>query len=179
MANEEVVESRDVFDGRLIRVRVDRVRFEDGSEHVREVVEHPGAVAIVPVLPNGDLVLVSQYRHAVGRALLELPAGTRERGEDPLRTAMRELREETGYRAGSMTELVRFYASPGWANEELIVFLARDIAAGAADTEADEDLEVKIVNPAEATQLIERGEISDAKSIIGLLAWLGIRLAND
>ncbi|HEX3723580.1 MAG TPA: NUDIX hydrolase [Nitrolancea sp.] len=179
MAEEEVVESRTVFAGRLIRLRVDRVRFADGSEHDREVVEHPGAVAIVPVLANGDLVLVSQYRHAVGKRMLELPAGTRETGEDPRQTAIRELREETGFRTGGLSELVRFYVSPGWANEELIVYLARDILPGAPATEADEDLEVRTIRPDEVVHLIQRGDISDSKSIIGLLAWLGKRLSND
>src|SRR6185437_14171137 len=122
MEDEIVVASRKVFKGRLIQVRVDTVRMPDGSEHEREIVEHPGAVAIVPVLPNGDLLLVRQYRHAVRQRTLELPAGTRESDEDPWITALRELREETGYTAGQLTELVHFYVSPGWTNEELIVY---------------------------------------------------------
>jgi 8-oxo-dGTP pyrophosphatase MutT (NUDIX family) len=179
MASEEVIESRRVFEGRLISVRVDTVRMPDGSDHVREVVEHPGAVAIVPVLPNGDLVLVRQYRHAVGLRTLELPAGTREVGEDPLQTAIRELREETGCRAGSMTELVRFYVSPGWATEELIVYVARDIVSGTAQTEEDEDLVLETMSASEVIGQILHGDISDSKTIVGLLAWLGIKLPVD
>ncbi len=176
MAEETVVERHRPFDGRLIKVRVDTVRMGDGSEHVREVVEHPGAVAIVPVLPNGDLVLVRQYRHAVGRQMLELPAGTRELGEPPRQTAFRELREETGYRATDMRELVRFFVSPGWADEELIVYLATEISPGQDAPEADEDLSVVTVHPSEVTARIQSGEIADSKTIVGLLAWLGTTL---
>lgn len=179
MVGEEVIETRTVFAGRLIKVRVDIVRMPDGSEHVREVVEHPGAVAIVPVLPNGDLVLVRQYRHAVGLRTLEIPAGTREVGEDPLQTAIRELREETGYRAGSMTELVRFYVSPGWTNEELIVYVARDIVAGTSQTEEDEDLVMEIISLSDVVEKIASGDVSDSKTVVGLLAWLGIKLPRS
>jgi ADP-ribose pyrophosphatase len=179
MADEVVVESRNVFSGRLIEVRVDKVRMPDGSIHEREIVEHPGAVAIVPVLPNGDLLLVRQYRHAIRQHTLELPAGTREQDEDPWITALRELREETGYTAGQLTELVHFYVSPGWTNEELTVYLAQDIVAGTSATEPDEDLTLETIAPADVADLIQRGDISDSKSIVGLLAWLGIRLSHD
>ncbi len=176
MAGETVVASQRAFDGRLINVRVDTVRMEDGSEHRREVVEHPGAVALVPVLPNGDLVLVQQYRHPIGRETLELPAGTREPNEPALQTAIRELREETGYRADEVRELVRFYVSPGWADEEVIIFVATGLNSGAAETEADEDLQVVTVQVESVTDKIKSGEIVDSKTIIGLLAWLGTGL---
>lgn len=176
MASETLVDSQMIFDGRLIQVRVDNVRLPDGSVHRREVVHHPGAVAIVPVLPDGDLVLVRQYRHAVERETLELPAGTRELGEEPLHTAIRELREETGYHAESMTELVRFFVSPGWADEELVVYLASDIVAGQDQPESDEDLSVVTIHPNRVTELIHSREIVDSKTIVGLLAWLGIKL---
>jgi ADP-ribose pyrophosphatase len=176
MSDEVVVESRNVFSGRLIQVRVDKVRMPDGSVHQREVVEHPGAVAIVPVLPTGDIVMVRQYRHAVRRRTLELPAGTREPDEDPLITASRELREETGYSAQQLSELVRFYVSPGWADEELIIYLAKDIVAGPSATEPDEDLTLETIAPPDVIDFIRTGDISDSKSIVGLLAWLGIRL---
>lgn len=179
MADEVVIESRNIFAGRLIQVRVDQVRMPDGSVHGREIVEHPGAVAIVPVLPGGDAVMVRQYRHAIRQHTLELPAGTRESGEEPRETALRELREETGYTARQLTELVRFYVSPGWTNEELILYLAQDIIAGTSATEPDEDLTLETIAPADVAALIQRGAISDSKSIVGLLAWLGIRLSPD
>ncbi len=179
MADETVIESERVFDGRLINVRVDTVRMADGSEHRREVVEHPGAVALVPVLPNGDLVLVRQYRHPVRRSTLELPAGTREPNEPELQTAIRELREETGYRANEVRELVRFYVSPGWADEEVIIFVATGLNSGEDEPEADEDLQVVTVQAETVTARISAGEIVDSKTIIGLLAWLGTGLKPD
>ncbi|MGA7670664.1 MAG: NUDIX hydrolase [Nitrolancea sp.] len=179
MADETVIESQRVFDGRLIKVRVDTVRVADGSEHRREVVEHPGAVALVPVLPNGDFVLVRQYRHPVGQSTLELPAGTREPGEPPLQTAIRELREETGYSADDVRELLRFYVSPGWADEEVIIFVATGLKSGEVEPEADEDLQVVTVQAETVTNRIRSGEIIDSKSIIGLLGWLGTGLKPD
>lgn len=179
MTDEIVEESRSVFTGRLIRVRVDKVRMPDGSLHEREIVEHPGAVAIVPVLPSGEILMVRQYRHAVRQRTLELPAGTRETGEEPWVTARRELQEETGYSAGKLSELVRFYVSPGWADEELIVYLARNIVAGPAATEPDEDLTLETIAPTAVADAIRRREIADSKSIVGLLAWLGIPLSYD
>ncbi len=179
MAGETTIASTRVFEGRLIHVRVDTVRMPDGSEHRREVVEHPGAVAIVPVLPGGEFVLVRQYRHAIGRHTLELPAGTRETGEEPRETAIRELREETGYRAGDMQELIRFFVSPGWADEELIIYLATSITPGRDQPEQDEDLLVVTVHPGEVTTRIAAGDIVDSKTIVGLLAYLGVRLTPD
>jgi len=179
VAEETVIESERVFDGKLIKVRVDQVRMPDGSEHRREVVEHPGAVAILPVLSNGDIVLVRQYRHPVGRYTLELPAGTREPDEAPLQTAIRELREETGYHASGMREIVRFFVSPGWADEELIVYLATGLTPGQDHPEAEEDLSVVNVRPDDVAEQIGQGAIVDSKTIVGLLAWLGIKLPPD
>lgn len=176
MASDEVLHSELVFDGRLIDVRVDTVRLADGQVHQREVVEHPGAVAVLAALPSGELILVRQYRHAVGRVLLELPAGTREPGEGPEACALRELAEETGYQAASVRELVRFFVSPGWANEELIVYVADGVRTGAAQPEADEQIEVVPVRPETVPDLIRRGEIADSKTVAGLLAYLGIAL---
>ena len=179
MADETVVHSERVFDGKLIWVRVDDVRMADGSVHRREVVEHPGAVAIVPVLPNGDVVLVRQYRHPVGRHMLELPAGTREPNEATLQTAIRELHEETGYRASGMRELVRFFVSPGWADEELTVYVATGLTSGQDQPEADEDLSVVTIRPDEVVERIANGQIADSKTLVGLLGWLGIKLVQD
>ncbi|HUZ02507.1 MAG TPA: NUDIX hydrolase [Thermomicrobiaceae bacterium] len=176
MEPEEMVDSRREFDGKLIRVRVDTVRLPDGSERRREVAEHPGAVAILPVLPGGELVLVRQYRYAVGRTLLEVPAGTREPDESTEACAHRELAEETGFRASNLRELVRFYVSPGWATEELVAYVASDLEPGEARPEDDERLEVVAVRPEEVSDLIARGEIGDAKTIVALLAHLGLRL---
>src|SRR5688500_12755627 len=121
---EERLSTEQAFRGKLIGVRVDRVRLPDGRETTREVVEHPGAVAILPVTEAGELVLIRQYRYAAGRTLLEVPAGTREPDEPAEETAVRELREETGLAAGVIELLVRFFVSPGWCTEELLVYRA-------------------------------------------------------
>jgi ADP-ribose pyrophosphatase len=167
---EQRISGDTVFAGKLLRVRVDRVRLASGGESVREVVEHPGAVAVLPVLDDGRLVLVRQFRYAVGRALLEVPAGTREPNEGPEACARRELREETGYDAGRVEELTRFFVSPGWCTEQLIVYRAVGLRQASAALEADEDLEVVVITPEEIPALIASGDIADAKTITALLA---------
>ena len=177
MTDEQVLSSRRAFDGKLIRVRVDQVRLPNGNVRSREVAEHPGAVGILPVLDDGRVVLVRQFRYAVGRSLLEIPAGTREAAEAPEVTARRELIEETGYRAGSLEFLLRFYVSPGWADEELHIYVARELTLGEAKPEDDESLSLRVIGPEEIAPLIAAGEIADSKSIVALLAWSGARLA--
>lgn len=177
MAAEEQIQSKVVFDdGKLLKLRADTVRLPDGSERQREVVEHPGAVGILPVLPDGRLILVRQYRYAVGREMLEIPAGTREPGEGPEACAHRELREETGYITPSLKEMVRFFVSPGWATEELIVYVANHVVPGPPEPAEDEFLEIVQVRPEEVVHLIRDGEIADSKSIVALLGFLGVFL---
>lgn len=179
MRADELLKRETVFKGKLIETRVDTVRLPNGKTREREVVHHPGAVAILPVLPSGEVVLVHQYRHAVERALLEVPAGTRELDESPVDCAHRELTEETGYSAGSLRELTRFYVSPGWADEELIAYVATELTAGSARPEDDEDLELVRIKPDEAPGLIASGEIADSKTIISLLGYFGLRLGAE
>lgn len=169
---EQLLSSRRVFQGRIIGVRVDEVELATGRRAGREVVEHPGAVAIVPVLDDGALVLVRQYRHAVGRELLELPAGTREPGEPTDRTAARELQEETGYRAAVWELLTRFFVSPGWCNEELLIYRASGLTAVERALEDDEIVAVTAVRPSEIPGLMRDGMIADAKTVTGLLVHL-------
>lgn len=169
---EKRISSETVFDGRLVRVRVDRVELPSGRLGTREVVEHPGAVAILPVMDDGRLVLVRQFRYAVGRALLEVPAGTREPGEDPRETAIRELREEVGLVAATVEPLVRFLISPGWCNEELIAYRATGLRDVGAAPELDEEIEIVRIAPDEVAGLIAAGEIGDAKTITSIFAHL-------
>lgn len=167
---ERVVGSDRLFAGKVVSLRVDRVVLPDGREARREVVEHPGAVAVVPLLPDGRVVLVRQYRHAVGRALLEIPAGTLdEPGESLEDAALRELAEETGYRAARLTKLAAFYTAPGFCTEELTVFLATGLTHGAQSLMDDETIAVETVALDEVPALVARGEVADAKSIVGLL----------
>ncbi|HBY44940.1 MAG TPA: NUDIX hydrolase [Thermomicrobiales bacterium] len=169
---EARISSETVFAGKLLRVRVDRVELPSGRIGVREVVEHPGAVAILPVMDDGTLVLVRQFRYAVGRGLLETPAGTREPGEDPRETAIRELREEVGFEAGSVEPLVRFFISPGWCNEELIAYRATGLREVGAAPEMDEQIEIVRVSVEDVPELIASGEICDAKTITAIFAHL-------
>ncbi len=121
---ETVIGHRDGWRGAFLRVRVDEMRLPSGRETVREYVDHPGAVAVLPVTVDGKIVLIRQYRAAIGRTILEVPAGTREPGEDPATTARRELGEEIAHAAETLTEIARFYSSPGYTNEQIILFLA-------------------------------------------------------
>ncbi len=166
---EELIKREDVFKGKLLNLHVDTVRMPDGYETKREVVDHPGAAVIVAIDGEGNVLLVRQYRHAVGREMLELPAGTREKGEPVERTASRELEEETGYTAKNWEPLAHFFSSPGIMTEEMFVFLARDLSEGASKTESDEKIAVVKVPLHEAIAMVQRGDITDAKSMIGLL----------
>jgi ADP-ribose pyrophosphatase len=156
---------RRVFDGRVISVVVER-----WGEHEREVVEHPGAVAIVATDREGNLVLVRQTREAVRRELLEIPAGTLDPGEDPLGAARRELEEETGYVAGQWRSGPRFLTAPGFCQEVMHLFFAERVEGGEPANEDDEEIEVVLVPMGDAERLL--GEIEDAKSLIGLLLLL-------
>lgn len=173
---EQLLHREVVFAGRLITVYRDDVVLPDGQQRVREIVHHPGAVAILAVKGDGRVILVRQYRHAIGRMSLELPAGTLEPGESPEACARRELEEETGYRAGVLRELVRFAVSPGWTDEELVVFIAEKLELSQPRPAADERLSVVELTTDEARLAIARGEISDAKSLIGLLGYFGWQL---
>jgi ADP-ribose pyrophosphatase len=163
----EVLESRVVYQGKIVSLRVDRIALSDGRTATREVVEHPGAVVVIALDDEGQVALVDQYRHAVKRHLLELPAGGLEAGEEPLATAQRELREEVGLDAAEWTSLGHFFSSPGFANELLHVFLARDLRPAYAEPDDDEDITVV---KHDLTELCEHPErIEDAKSLAALL----------
>ncbi|MCU0726025.1 MAG: NUDIX hydrolase [Planctomycetes bacterium] len=150
-------------------MRCDRLVDEAGREYVREVVEHPGAAVIAPRLPDGRIVFVRQYRHAVGRWLIELPAGTLEPGEDPMSCAARELSEETGYSAGKLSLLAVVYPSPGVLTEALHLFLASDLGPGAPHRDPGEQMETHVMTREAALAMVRRGEIVDGKTILGVL----------
>lgn len=176
MADHEIVWSDYGYEGKLINVRIDTIRMQEGRHREREIVEHPGAVAIVPVRDDGRIVLVRQFRPAVGKFLLELPAGTVEPDEATAITAERELAEETGYRAANLTELVRFFVSPGWCNEDLVVYVATGLTAGEPDTEDDEEIDVEAVEVSQVPDLIQNGQIGDAKTMVGIGLYSGLKL---
>ncbi len=167
----EAVARKEAFRGRLLRIVVDTLRWPDGRETAREMVLHPGAVCIVPVREDGRLLLVTQYRHPAGRRLLELPAGTLEEWESPEETARRELEEEVGMRPRQLRPLGGFYVAPGYSTEFIHLFEASGLEPASRQGDDDEDIEVVELSPEEALERLERGEICDGKSIIGLLLW--------
>lgn len=141
----------------------------DGHTHTREVARHPGAVTILPVFEDGRVCLIRNYRVAVDQTLIELPAGTLEAGEDPAETAVRELAEETGYRAAKVRQLSEFFMSPGVLSERMVLFLATELTAGPSRLEGGEMIEPFVTTWEEAMELVRRGEIKDAKTMAGLL----------
>ncbi|MDQ7849916.1 MAG: NUDIX hydrolase [Armatimonadota bacterium] len=169
MSPEVCLASRRLFSGRVVGLRVDRVRLPGGGETEREVVEHRGAAAVVPLTERGEVLLVRQYRYAVGEFLLEIPAGTLEPGEAPLACAVRELAEEVGVQARRWDPLAVLYPSPGVLTEAMHLFLATGLVAAPGRAAADEDLAVERLPLGEAVARVERGEIRDAKSVAGLL----------
>lgn len=136
----------------------------------RYVVRNPGAVAILPLLPDGRILLLKQYRSPTKKYIYEIPAGTREAGEEPIVTASRELHEETGYRAGKIVPMTSFYSSPGIFQERLYLFKATDLSPGRNSLEDGEDIALYPVTPEEAKKLIRSGEIEDAKTLLALLS---------
>ena len=167
----EVLRNRRVYDGKLFQVDVEDVRLPSGRESVREIVRHPGAVALLVVDPDGKLLLVRQYRRPVDRQLLEIPAGTREAGEDAETCARRETQEETGYQAAHVERLGGFYSAPGFCTELLDCYLCTDLSDSDLRPEEDEDLSLERMSVAEAWQAAARGEITDAKTLAALLLY--------
>jgi len=167
--HEETLSSERPFQGKLLSVRVDRVRLDNGREATREIVEHAPAIAAVPLLPDGRVILVRQWRHPAQEVLLEIPAGVMDPGETPEQTVNRELAEEIGYRAGTVRKLFSVYLAPGYSEEIIHIFLAEDLTPERLPADEDEDLETVIVPLAEAVTMCREGQIQDAKSVAGLL----------
>lgn len=169
---ELMISSKKIYQGRIINLRVDEVALPDGKTSKREVVEYTGAVAVVPINEKGELLLVKQYRYAVGETLLEIPAGKIEPGEDYASCAGRELIEETGYEAGNLKHLISFYSTPGFTNEQIHIFLATDLTLKKQDLDEDEFIDVETVSFKQAPGMIMSGRICDAKSVAGILTAL-------
>ncbi len=168
---ETPLDSETVFDGRLLHVRRDRVRLPDGAESTREYIVHPGAVVVIPVFDNGDLLLERQHRYPLHRDFIELPAGKIDPGEDDLTCARRELEEETGYTAAEWRAVTTIYPCIGYSNERLAFYLARGLQSGSHGRDADEFLEILRLPFAEAMQWVRDGRICETKTVIGLF-WL-------
>ncbi len=167
--SEKILRSEYLYRGSILKLRLDQVRLENQKVVAREIVEHPGAVAIVALDPQLRVLMVRQYRAGASRETLEIPAGTLEEGEDPALCATRELKEETGYSAVKWDPMGAFFSSPGFCNERMFLFLARNLTLGTATPEEDESIKVEWLPLARALDAIERGEIVDGKSMVGLL----------
>ena len=168
----QVLSSRFAYKGGHIEVREDRVIEPAGHECSREIVVHPGAVCVVARPSPDEVILIRQYRHAAGRELVEIPAGTLHAGEDPRECAIRELEEEAGYLASSMVERARFWTTPGFTTEYMYLYEATGLTKTQINPDEDEVIEVDIVSRSKALQMIDDGQIQDAKSILGLLRVL-------
>lgn len=166
---ERIIDSQSIYEGRIVQFRVDTIALPDGSITTREIIGTPGAVAIVPLTDDGQVRMVRQYRSASGEFLLELPAGTLEPEELPEQAAPRELAEETGDQAAHWQRLAGFYTVPGICDEYIHLFLATGLTMGQTNHEFDEFIEVVTLPLDETLAMIHRGEIRDAKTIIGLL----------
>ena len=163
----ETIASESAYKGRIFDIRVDTIR-EGDVEYKREIVVHRGSAVIVPVFDDGTVALVRQYRHAAAKYMLELPAGSLEKGEEARTCALREIEEEIGYKASSVELITEFYVSPGFLTEKMYVFLATGLTKTKQNLGIDELIEVERMTFSKALELIQNGAIDDAKSIIGL-----------
>lgn len=161
--------SRTVFNVGRFRLDTENVTLDNGVDTMLHVLRHPGAVAVVPFLDETTILMVHQYRHALGDYIWEIPAGTIDAGEEPLACAGRELIEETGFRGSHFTRLGEIYTAPGYSDERLHLFMAYDLKPDVQSLEPDEVLHVKQTSFADALAMIDSGDIRDAKTIAGLL----------
>jgi len=168
----EILGSDMVYQGKVFGVRRDEVLEPDGLRATREVITHPGSVVVLPVLPDGRIVMVRQYRHATRQYLWELVAGRKEPEETPKQGAARELLEETGYRAKRFKVFLDVFPTPGFLEERMYLLLAEGLTAGEAQPEEDEKIEVRAFKVKDLKQMIKSGRLRDAKSTAGILYYL-------
>ncbi|OGB87829.1 hypothetical protein A3J44_00100 [candidate division WOR-1 bacterium RIFCSPHIGHO2_02_FULL_45_12] len=166
---EKHIKSESIYKGHLLGVRKDTVKTPGGREAVRDVVEHPGAVAIVAITDDQELVFVRQFRQPVGEIVLEIPAGVPKKGEAWLDAAKRELKEETGYRAGKIRKIFQAYTTPGYSNEVLEYYLAEDLVQLKPHPDEDEYVEVDLIDLETCVDMVKNGKINDNKTIIGIM----------
>lgn len=168
---EKTLQTEHIYKGKIISVQLDQVELPDGSKGVREIVKHPGAVAIVPFTKDGKMVVVRQFRKPLEKEIYEIPAGKLEQGEDPETCALRELEEETGYTPRKINFITSFYTSPGFANELLYLYEAEDLEEGKAHPDADEFVEMSEISLDEGLELMKNEQIHDAKTAFALIYW--------
>jgi ADP-ribose pyrophosphatase len=168
----KVLQSEKKYHGKIIDLRIDQLEYQSGNRSIREIVEHPGGAVIICLFDNNDILLVKQYRHPFGNEVIELPAGKLDPNEDPLYCAQRELQEETGFAAKQWTKLTSTLTTPGFCNEVLHIFLAQEIIEsekGQALEEGESTIQLMRIPIQAAIHMIEKEEIVDAKTIVGIL----------
>lgn len=170
MHEEKTLQTQTIFSGRTISLQVETVCLPNGLTATREIVRHPGSVAIMAII-NGRMLVIEQYRKTVGRTLLEIPAGKLEHGEDPATAARRELQEETGFRCGALRLLTSFYTAPGFADQVLHLFVAEQLVQGDSAPDEDEYLTVSTITLEEAERYVTEGRIADAKTLLAIYLW--------
>ncbi len=168
---EKILETTQIYQGRIFNLESSQVELPDGTIAKREVIRHPGATALIAIDDEGKLLLVSQFRIASGRVMLEIPAGTRDLNEPPEVCAPRELQEETGYKPGKLEAMGGFYVAPGYTTEYIYLYLATELVESRLPGDSDEFIEVTRATLDECMQMIERGDIADAKTIIGVTRY--------
>lgn len=166
---EKTLSIQQIYDGNIIKVEKQTVSLPDGKEATRDIVRHPGASAVIPLNEKGELYMVTQYRKPIEKVSLEIPAGKLDKGEDPAVCAKRELKEETGLEAGKIQHLVSIHSTPGFSDEVLHLYLATDLAEGDACADEDEFISSERIPVGKLVDMVLNHEITDAKTIIGVL----------
>ena len=166
---EKVYKKNRIYTGKAINFCRDEIVLPNGNKAIREYIDHPGAVAVVPFINKTDIIMVKQYRYPVDKITYEIPAGKLDKKESLLKCAKRELKEETGYSTNNIKKLVSFYPSTAFSNEELIIYIAKDLVSGKQNPDEDEFIENIIIPFKQALQMIKQGKIKDAKTVIALL----------
>lgn len=170
-----IVEQKYLYKGKIVNMRVDKVKFPSGLIKDREVVEHKSAVAILAVDCEGKIFLISQYRHAVDKELYEIPAGLIDPGEEPAASAVRELQEEIGYRPGRLEKVTEFYSSPGFTDEKIVLYYATDLHESKLPRDEDEYIRIYNFTPEEIKELITADKIQDGKTIMSY-CWYAAKM---
>lgn len=165
---EKTIENDNIYSGKIINLDIETVLLPNNKISCREIVRHPGAVAIVPIDDSGNICFVDQFRKAIDTELLEIPAGKLEKGEEPALCALRELQEEIGYSANKLTFLTAIYTSPGFADEKIYIYKAEDLFKSELEKDEDEFINIVRYKPEKAFEMIKNGEIRDAKTIVAL-----------
>lgn len=166
---EKTISSERIYEGAILNLRKDKVTIHTGGTSYREIVEHNGGAVAVPITADGKVVMVRQYRKALEKPVLELPAGKIEQGEEPLSTIVRELQEETGYTADRIEFLTAFYPSVGYTNEILYIYIVTGLTPGETNYDEHEAMDILEVDFEEAHNMVVAGEIQDAKTMLGIL----------